>query len=213
MGLCEIKGQKWSKRMIISTHRLEERPMHQAWMAAGPGWHEAVCDSGSPGSQQSSIYPCLCLHGQCWAPDSTCSEHFQLLPLFWFLIHTRIQVWYLMLVHEAPQEISLCSTIADARGFPTAKWNPLGFAMLWCCLEVSCSQEEQPLSTELLINVHPDPGTQLTAYPPVLYSLYWWGAWFHRGSAKDWTPWLNFLEWHWQFCWSHCVILVALLKP
>lgn len=116
--------------MIISTHRLEERSTYQAWMAAGPGWHKAVGDSGCPGSQQSSIYFCLWLHGQCWAPDFTSSEHFQLLSFFWFLIHTRIQVWYLQLVCEAPQEMLLCSTIAVAGGFPTVKWNTLGFP---CC--------------------------------------------------------------------------------
>lgn len=128
MGLCELtKGQKWSKRMIISTHGLEERPTCQVWMAAGPGWHKAVGDSRCPGAQQSSSYPCLWLHGQCWAPDSACLEHFQLQhsSSFWFLMHTRIQVWYLMLVHEAPLEILQCSTIGNAGGFPTVEH--LGF--------------------------------------------------------------------------------------
>lgn len=144
-------------------------------------------DSRCLGAQQSSSYPCLWLHGQCWAPDSACLEHFELQhsSSFWFLMHTRIQVWYLMLVHEAPLEILQCSTIGNAGGFPTVELNTLGFATLWRRLEVSCSQGEQHLSTASLTNVHPDPGTQLSVYPPVLDSLYWWGAWFHRGSGKD----------------------------
>lgn len=113
-------------RMIISTHRLEERPTCQVWMAAGPDWHKPGGDSGCPYSEPQLPLP---LHGQCWAPDSTCPEHFQLLSLFWFLIHTRIQVWYLKLAHEIPRKSFCAAPLLMLVGFPLSSGTP----WVWTC--------------------------------------------------------------------------------
>lgn len=163
MGLCEpTKGQKWSKRMIISTHRLEERPTCQVWMAAGPGWHKAVSDSGCPGSQQSSSFPCLWLHGQCWAPGSTCSEHFQLLSYsgFWYTQEFKCDSssWSVKL----PRKSCCAAPLLMLVGFPLLSENPW---VLPCCGVVwRCpAPTESSIKTALLINVCPDPGTQLVS--------------------------------------------------
>lgn len=140
MGLCELtEGQKGSKRMIISTHRLEERPTCQVWMAAGPDWHKPGGDSGCPGSK-----PQLPLPLTAWA---VLSSRLHLPRAFPALVLILVFDTYKNsgVVSQAgpwnPQEIFLWSTIADAGGFPTIKWNTLGLDMLWCCLEVSCSRK------------------------------------------------------------------------
>lgn len=76
-----------------------------------------------------------------------------------------IQMQFLTLVYEAPQETELCNTIAYAGVFPAGKWKTLVFMTLWCCLDLLSSWEEQYLNVASLISVHPDPSTQLCVYP------------------------------------------------